>query len=992
MAYKTAINYNRRRTYKSRFQKRLKKLKSKRGKKGWSKSVLGKDSLKGRVKKVLGIFAGIVFVVIFITTIFTLSVIAKYSSELPNPDEPFERGQDLTSYVYDRNGKELYKIHGDENRDIVQIDEVPLEAQWAFLAAEDIDFYTHKGVDLGGVVKAGMYEVFKVGSPRGGSTITQQMIKNTVLTTERTYERKIKEIILSLRIEQKYDKKDVLQLYLNEIGFGGNTYGVKTAARIYFGKDVTELSLGEAALLAGLPQAPGLYSPLFASDVKVARELAIQRQNYVLDQLQSKKDKINAYARKYNGWEGEEDLITDEKIQQAREQKIAYKTSDINIEAPHFVFYVEDELTKGNYNNGRPFTLSEVERGGLRITTSLDLDMQNIAEESILNGVENVVKAHGGNNAALVTIDPKTGQVLAMVGSADYFGTASPEGCTLGADCKFEPNVNVAVALRQPGSSLKPVVYYAGFETGQLYPAYPFLDMDVPFDGNYRPKNNDGRYHGLLTLRQALRDSLNIPAVEAIEIVGVTNFINTLEKFGYSTFTNPENYGDAIALGAGDVKLVEHTNAYAVMATGGIYHPISPILKIEDKEGNVIYDFNTDEVRQGVRVADERAVYLVNDTARNYHYTPPAGWDQAGKTGTNDNNTNVWYMGWTPEVVTGVWAGNNDNSRMNKSAYGYTAARPIWIDYTNKILPRFTPSRFTRPGGVVSASVCRDSGLLATEHCEAISDLFIQDKLPPQDDSATQLFRVCSDQQDRLARDIDEQLGLVIEKVYRYIKAPKDTWQAAWDSYFSQGAPPTEYCDINRNPTGEDNPWVTISKPAANTAVSKGGKVDVEARAYATSSGISKIEVYVDGTYITQATNNPFVASVTIPATVSDGWHDLIVKAYDGAGRTGSASVRIIVGDVVSITDPQNGVSLEMAAITVTAQRYGGTSVTSARLLITGPGGSLPSETMSDSGGGAYTCTWAPTQVGSYTLQAALTLSNGSTIYSQNITINVVSP
>ncbi|MFC1780439.1 transglycosylase domain-containing protein [Patescibacteria group bacterium] len=493
MAYKTRVKYKRKRAYKSRFSKRLKKLKSKRGKKSWSRSALGKDSLKGKMKKILGVTAGVVFILIFIGTVFSLSIVAKYSSELPNPDEPFERGQDLTSFVYDRNGKELYKIHGDENRDIVQIDEVPLEAQWAFIAAEDLDFYTHKGVDLGGVVKAGLYEVFKIGSPRGGSTITQQMIKNTVLTTERSYERKIKEIILSLRIEQKYDKQEVLQLYVNEIGFGGNTYGVKTAARIYFGKEVSDLSLGEAALLAGLPQAPGIYSPLFASDVTKARELAIVRQNYVLDQMLANKDTINSYARKHNDLGADEELITEEKIQAAREHEIIYKTSDVHIEAPHFVFYVEDELQKGNYNDGKPFTLSEIERGGLKITTSLDLDMQQIAEETVTDhrfGMKPIYSMdyYGANNASLVTIDPKTGQILAMVGSASYFEGVSPEGCTLGLDCKFEPKVNVSVSLRQPGSSLKPMVYYTGFESGQLYPAYPFLDIDVPFTGGYKPK------------------------------------------------------------------------------------------------------------------------------------------------------------------------------------------------------------------------------------------------------------------------------------------------------------------------------------------------------------------------------------------------------------------------------------------------------------------------------------------------------------------------
>jgi len=988
MAYKTNVNYKRRKAYKSRFSKRLKNNKKKRGKKKWSKSALGKSSLKTKMKKLLGIFGGLVFVVIFLATIFSLSVVAKYSSELPNPDEPFERGQDLTSYVHDRNGKELYKIHGDENREIAQIEDVPLETQWAFMAAEDMDFYTHKGVDMGGLVKAGMYEVFGVGGPRGGSTITQQMIKNTVLTSERSYERKIKEMILSLRIEQKYEKNEVLQLYLNEIGFGGNTYGVKTAARIYFGREVEDLTLAESALLAGLPQAPGLYSPLFASDVTQARELAKNRQNYVLDQMLDKKDTINKYAKEYNDWESEEDFITEEKIQAAREQEIVYKTSDVNIEAPHFVFYVEDELQKGNYNDGKPFTLSEVERGGLKITTSLDLDMQHVAEETVRNGLETHVKNKGlgGNNAALVTIDPKTGQILAMVGSADYFAQPSPEGCTLGADCKFEPKVNVSLALRQPGSSLKPMVYYSGFETGQLYPASILPDIPITFNGNYEPKNYGGDFLGQpWTARRMLYESRNIPAVEAIEIVGVTNFLNTLEKFGYSTFTQPENYGPAVALGAGDVKLAEHTNGYSVLATGGEYHPLSPILKIEDKEGNIIYEYESDESRKGVRVADERAAYLVTDILRNYHYTPPAGYEFAGKTGTSDENRNTYYMGYSTEVVTGIWVGNNDNSRMTYQASGWMSARPIWTDYTNKIYGRFSPSTFPRPGGIVSGTVCSDSGLLANDHCEKISDLFIEGMLPAQDSSQQEIFRVCSDQPERLARDIDEQLGFATDKVYRYIKAPKEEWQKYWDTAFGQGAQPVDLCDVNRNPTGSNQPWVVISEPIDGTTVNQGEQLRVDATAYAPSAAVSKIEVYIDSTYITQATNNPLVANITVPGSIADGTHQLIVKAYDDSGRSGSSSVNIIVGDVVTLTNPADLSSFPLASnITIKATHAGTASINYAKVTIGGV-----EYDMDLISGDNYQYIWAPGAVGTFVIRVRLGLDDGSQIYSNQVKVDI---
>lgn len=989
MAYKSKVNYSKRKSYKSRFSKRVKKARARRGRKSWSKSALKKDNLKAKVRKVLGIFAGIFFILIFIGTVFSLSVVAKYSSELPNPDEPFEKGQYLTSYLHDRNGKELYKIHGDENRDIAQIEEIPLEVQWAFLAAEDVDFYTHKGVDIGGLIKASLYECCKIGSRRGGSTITQQMIKNTVLTSERTYERKIKEIILSLRIEQKYDKHEVLQLYMNEIGFGGNTYGIKTAARVYFGKDAQELSIAEAALLAGLPRAPGLYSPLFASDVKQARELAIIRQEYVLDQMLEKRDQINKYAREYNDWDGEEDFLTEEMLEEAKKEKIAYQSGDVHIEAPHFVFYVEDELQKGNYNNGKPFTLSEIERGGLKITTSLDLDLQHIAEDSLKAGVESIGKEYGGNNGALVTIDPKSGQVLAMVGSSDYFGKESPEGCTLGGDCKFEPKVNVSVALRQPGSSLKPIVYYTGFESGKLYPASILPDIPITFTNGYKPKNNDGAFFNQpWTLRRMLQLSRNIPAVEAIEIIGVTDFLNSLEKFGYTTYVNPEMYGPAIALGAGDVKLVEHVNGFSVLATQGIYHQISPILKIEDKDGEVLYDYYEDETREGVRVADERACYLVNDIIRNYHVTPPPGYVFGGKTGTSDENKNVYYMGYSPEFVTGVWVGNNDNSRMSHAAYGYTVARPIWIDYTMKIIGRFAPTPFTRPGGIVSASVCSDSGLLATEHCQAISDLFIQDKLPPGDDSH-KIYRVCSDQEDSLARPIDEELGFAVDKIYRYIVAPKPEWQSFWDNAWGQGSPPTESCTINRSPSGSDIPWVIIDQPSADTAVSQGGSLNVEATAYSSNSEITRIEVYIGDTYITQATNNPFVSSITIPSSISSGYYDLRVIAYDAKGEKGSKSVSILVGNLISLMNPSNSEDVIVGIpLSIDAQHVGASSVDSAEVIIDGP--TPEQETMTEGSGDVYSHTWAPIDEGEYSIQVVLHLSDGTEAYSNTISVTAL--
>lgn len=737
------------------------------------------DPLRSKTLKVMGVLIILLTIIFAALTTSSLSVIAQQTKQIPAPNEPFEKNQDLTSYIYDRNGIVLYKIHGDQNREIIDLEEIPLPVLWAFIAAEDIDFYKHQGIDIGGISKAALYELFKYGNPRGGSTITQQMIKNTVLSSERSYERKFKEILLSLQIEQQYDKNDVLQLYLNEIGFGGNTYGIQTAAKVYFGKRVSELTLGEAAFLAGLPPAPGIYSPLFAANIEEARTLSQKSQQRVLDQMEIHLEEINRYAHEYNDWPQDSPLLTSDMVEKARKQKLQFQSRAIEIHAPHFVFFVEQELQHGNYNNGKPFTLAEIERGGLHITTTLDLKKQEVAEDVIKKGVDNVVKTHGGQNAALVSMTPSNGEVLAMVGSKNYFGEKFPENCVLGTNCLFEPNVNVTVALRQPGSSIKPFVYYTGFENGTLYPAYPLLDTKIDFGGGYEPRNNSGTYKNApISIRNALRESLNVPAVEALEIIGLNNFIRHLQAFGYTSFSDPKNFGPSIALGAGEVSLLEHTNAFGVFANNGVYTPAKTILKITDKDGEVIYDASQDNTRKGNTVADERAVYLINDMTKYYHYYPSdPRYEFSGKTGTSDNNTNTYYMGWSPEIVTGIWVGNNDNSRMYPSAYGYTTARLLWIDFTERILSSIKPTPFPRPNGIVTATVCSDNGMLSTGNCPTTTDLFIEAMLP-RPDNASQRINTCEYIQ---IKNSSEHKRVCKNGWYRYITAPKPAWQKYWD-------------------------------------------------------------------------------------------------------------------------------------------------------------------------------------------------------------------
>lgn len=970
-------------------------------KKSWSRARRGKDSLKVKVKKIIGITAGIFFVLIFVGTVLALSIVAKYSAQLPEPDAPFAKSQNLTSTIYDRNENKLYDVYDDENREVIDIKDVPDQVKWAFLAAEDIDFYHHKGVDLSGIARCALKNMASrnpVGC--GGSTITQQMIRNTVITNERTYERKIKEIILSLRIEQKYSKDEVLGLYLNTIGFGGNIYGIKTASRVYFGKDIKDLTLGEASLLAGLPQAPGIYSPLFAADIESAREKAVQRQGYVLDQMLEKKDKINNEV-------GDSNFITKEKIEVARNEQLVYQRKEINLEAGHFVFYVEQELQSRNYNDGRPFTQAEIERGGYKFVTTLDLDMQKLAEESIRAGVENFQDQYYLHNASLVSMDPKTGEILAMVGSKDYFGDNYPQGCIEGKDCLFEGNVNVALSSRQPGSSIKPLHYYTAFAAGKTNPATLLPDVQVDF-GNYVPQNAEAGFWGPVSQRLALQASRNIPAVENLGVLGVENFTATLHDiFGYTTLNDVSNYGLALALGAGDVTLVEHTAAYSVFAANGVYHTPQPILRIYDKDGKLIYDYENDPEIQGRKVADDRAVYLINNVLSDKSYTNAfydkkwiADYPLAGKSGTTDNNKNVWYMGYSPEIVTGVWAGNNDNSDMDGNAWCIFTALPIWNDYMNKVIWRYPKTQFYRPAGIVSYEVCADSGKIPTDvGCGTAgtkSELFIQ-SFPPEKDDMHVKLEVCKDQPDHLARDIDRDLGLAETRVFTHLKMPKEEWQPFLDKAIAGNAIPTEPCTINRNPSGNEGPWIEVIKPTEDQVIVD-RKLSVEIAAYSTNGSISQVEVYIDSTKLSQATNIPYIADLTLPDSITDGVHTFKAIAYDVKGLSSVKTVSIQVGVVesIQITQPAEGATLpKCTTLPVQTSKIsvvysGKTNLTSVTLKVLDTITNIEyNYVMQDNGGGNYSYDWAPPKEGSFRITAIGKKSGGSQLSSSPVNVIV---
>jgi 1A family penicillin-binding protein len=621
-----------------------------------------------------------------LSLIFAIAFILKLFRELP-PIEVIESGTFIQSTkIYDRTGKILlYEIHGKERRTIVPLKDLPEYVKFATLAAEDTKFYTHPAFDIRAILRAIWHNITKTPeeSLQGGSTITQQLVKNALLSRERTINRKIKEIILAVQLERRFSKDEILEMYLNQIPYGSNAYGIEAASQTYFGKHAKELSLKEASMLAALLKAPTFY----ASNPE---QLNI-RTNYVIDRMVA------------------EGFISMLDGQRAKEEKVEFKPFIQEIRAPHFVMYVKQLLEK-------KYGKDLVENGGLKIITTLDYDLQILAEEIVRKKAQENKSKWNASNAALVAEDPKTGQILAMVGSKDFFGESEPKGCIPGRNCLFDPQVNASISVRQPGSAFKPFVYYGAFKMGYV-PQTVIFDVPTEFNPNctiystpivpgaicYQPKNYDNSWRGPVTLKKALAQSLNIPAVKVLYLVGIENTLNIARDFGITTLNkNPNEYGLSLVLGGGGVKLTELTHAYSVLAQDGIYRPQNVILKIEDSHGNILEEYED----KPKRVAESKFVRLVNDILSDSNARTPifppgaldvAGYKVAVKTGTSQDYIDAWVFGYTPNLVTGVWVGNNDNSPMAQGGAGFSAAAPIMKEFMIEALKKFPNEEFPEP-------------------------------------------------------------------------------------------------------------------------------------------------------------------------------------------------------------------------------------------------------------------------------------------------------
>ena len=766
------------------------------------------------------------------------------SHDLPDPNRLTERQIAQSTKIYDRAGTTiLYNIHGEEKRTLINLKDIPDNVKNATISIEDKDFYKHGGFSFWAIFRTIITNVL-FGKTAGGSTLTQQFVKNAILTNEKSYVRKAKELILAYRIEKKFSKDEILQMYFNEIPYGSTAYGVEAASQLYFGKSVREVNLAEAAVLAAITQAPTRYSPFGPN-----KDLLMARQKYILDLMV-----------KY-------DHITKDQAAEAKNTTIIFKERSDNMIAPHFVMYVK-EILADKYGE------KTIEQGGLKIYTTLDLYKQKIAEEVINEKAANNEKNYQATNASLISIDPKTGQVLAMVGSRDYFNN------------DIDGQVNVALQPRQPGSSFKPIVYTASFIKGYT-PETVLYDVVTNFSTDpakpYKPHNYDLKEHGPVTIRQALAGSLNIPAVKTIYLTGVDNVISLAQNLGYTTLNDKNRFGLSLVLGGGEVKLLEHTNAFSAFAREGIKHPIAVILKVEDKDGKILEEFkNQDEKVLDPNIARLTNSILSDNSARAYVFGANnmltlGSRPVAAKTGTTNDYRDAWAIGYTPSIVTGVWVGNNNNKEMKRGADGSVVAAPIWHNYMNKVLGNTPIEYFNAPNnqptgkavldgvadGETVVKIDKFSGLLANEFTPASAIiekqykqthciLYYVNKSDPRGPAPTN-------------PQSDPQFSLWENAVLEWAKKQNIINSAA----------PTEYDNIHKP---ELNPIVSIDSP--NNKQTLGGQtLDVQISATA-PRGINRAEYYIDGYLFSVVSAYPFNLSKSV-SSLTNGFHNLIVRVCD---------------------------------------------------------------------------------------------------------------
>ena len=879
--------------------------------------------------------------------------IAVFSIGLPDVHDLDKLSVPQSTTIYDREGNVIYVKHGEENRQYVTYDQISPLLVDATVAIEDDTYWQHPGFDFTRMITSGVSDVLHFGAARGASTITQQYIKQTFLNNEKSFARKFKELILSVRLEQTFDKKKILELYLNKIPYGNTAYGIEKAAQIYFNKHAKDLDLAQSATLAGIPQAPSYYNPYgphklstltkeFTSDDLFLRSIKSETDLHTEEFLRGligATAKINENTSIYI--QGRSDLvlkrmqklgyITDAQMTAALaeiQQPDFIKPYQDSLQHQHFVFYILDQLEQ-------KYGKDVVENGGLNIYTTLDPKLQTIAENVVKDGAAANEKKYNDKNAALVAIDPKTGQILAMVGSRDY------------NDQSVDGNFNVSINYRQPGSSFKPFVYAQAFYN-QYGPGSVVFDAAMPI-GSDDPKNFDGKFWGPMTIRKALGQSRNIPALKAYFLAGGEKpIIDLAQRMGiqFQELKNDPNhaYSYTLAIGSGAVRLLDLVSAYGVFANGGVRHEPTAILKVQNNKGDILEQWQQDD---GSPVLDPQVAYLITNILSDQsvrlspNMTVP-GQINASKSGTSNgfvmkNGKKVYFpndlltLGYTTRLVAGVWTGNNRPERdgtISLSADGISTAAPIWKAFMTQALAGQPSEDFPVPDGIKQVQISKASGKLPgplTPPDQIGSDLFASFSVPTEIDDSYALADIdtlCG----KLANEFTPpEMIKKITYINQHDIAPYPAWEKGAQDWLSQnsgaadannpsviiGPPPTESCPGRSAQNFANSPTISISSPIFGSLITSGSKIPVQVNVNA-SSGVDRVEYYLDQNpdFKYKTVTAPYDGQIRLPYGEPNGTpHIITVKVFDNAGYVGTATINITIGvttamNATNITSP----------------------------------------------------------------------------------------
>lgn len=832
---------------------------------GSGRQSLGKSRDLVKLTKLL--FIGVILLAIFIFIGLPL-----LSLTLPSPDKVV-RTQGFSTQILDRNGQLLYDIYANQNRQPVALNDIPVYLRQATIAIEDKNFYSHGGFDPVGILR-GFLKLFTTGRAEGGSTLTQQLVKNALLTSDRSLIRKLKELVLSIEIERKYSKDEILQMYLNEVPYGGTAWGVGAAAETYFGKEVKDLDLVECAILAGMPQSPSTYSPYSSTP-----RAYIGRTLDVLKAMQA-----NGYI-----------TADQEKAAVAEVPNVTFQAKGAGLNAPHFVQYVEKILTDR-------YGQAAVEQGGLKVTTTLDLNLQQQAQKIVTDEIAQVEKQHITNGAAIV-LDPETGEILAMIGSRDF--SAQDVG-----------QYNVTTALRQPGSSFKPFTYVTALKKG--YTAATLL-MDVPtdFPGGanqppYQPVNYDGKFVGPIQMRFALAESRNIPAVKMLAMVGIKDVLQTATDMGITTLPPTADtlnkVGLSLTLGGGEVRLIDMADAYSAFVNQGRRVDPVAILKVIDANGKVLEE---DHPEKGKQVITEQQAFIIDsmlsdDPARasefgphSYLYVP--GYDVMVKTGTTNDKRDNWTIGGNDNAIVGVWVGNNDNSPMYNVASGISGASPIWHNIVLAALKDKPKVTFQVPQDVTQMDVDSVSGYPAHDGFPTRQEYFIKGTEPQGPDLVHVLLKLCNSD-GKLANPSDIAANNYHSQEFFEFKEEDPTAPSGGPNKWQEGIlnwlntqsdaryhPPTDYCGSS-NPL--DVEFVSPTDKTSNMSTTSDTTVNFTANS---NSAIAEASVKVDGNQKCSYNNgsNNYTCNIGV---LSSGVHSLEADATDANNHSSNRVITVGAG------------------------------------------------------------------------------------------------